>query len=128
MSLATKKIVTKILSKFASVEELATGARLFRISNLRVLTLTEFQGANSTLAVPEADKPESGKGPLAPIFRTDSSGRSTTTGYMTVNSTNGYVQRYYAGTYNGSASGASNVSATDKVDGVAVWIIGGGTP
>ena len=123
----TEKLLLKIASAFASMETLATGARLYRIANLRILTLAEFQGANSTLKIPDADKPPTGQGAIAPMFRTDTNGRSTCTGYFTVQSTNGYVQRYYGGTYNGSGNGCSSIGATDKVSGVAVWTIGGGT-
>lgn len=121
------KLLLRIASLFASSETLATGARLYRISNLRILTLNEFQGANSTLKVPDADRPPTGQGAIAPMYRTDANGRSTCAGYFAVQSTNGYVQRYYGGTYNGSGNGSSGIGATDKASGVAVWIIGGGT-
>ena len=125
--LDVKKLLIKTLgSLLASTETLATGATLVRFSNLRILVLNQFAGANSTLTIPTADRPSAVV--LAPLWRTDVNDRSTAVGYMAVYSTNGYVQRYYGGTYNASGSGASNVAATNKVSGVAVWAIGVGTP
>ena len=122
--LNVKKLMIKILESFAIVETLGTGARLIRLSNLRVLSLTSFQGANSTLTIPTADRP--GYAVYAPTLRTDSNDRSTAMGYLSINPNNGYVQRYYAGTYNASGSGVSNVAATDKSSGIIAWIVGGG--
>lgn len=114
-------LLTKAISTLGTTETLATGAILIRFSNLRILELREYQGANSTLAVPDADKPSANV--TAPTIRTDSNNRSTAVGYMTVQSNSGYVQRYYAGTYNASGSGVSNVAATDKTSGVAIWSV-----
>lgn len=119
------KLLFKIAERFALVETLATKATLIRLSNLRILVLSGYQGANSTLAVPSADKPS--EGATGPTLRTDSTDRSTALGYVAVSSSNGYVQRYYAGSYNASGSGVSNVASTDKSYGIVAWIIGGGT-
>lgn len=118
------KLLFKIAERFALVETLATKATLIRLSNLRILVLSGYQGANSTLAVPSADKPSGGA--TGPTLRTDSTDRSTALGYVAVSSSNGYVQRYYAGSYNASGSGVSNVASTDKSYGIVAWIIGGG--
>lgn len=118
------KLLFKIAERFALVEVLGTGATLIRISNLRILALTSFKGANSTLTIPAADRPSTVVS--APALRTDANDRSTALGQLTVRPENGYVQRYYAGTYNASGSGVSNVAATDKTSGIAAWIIGGG--
>lgn len=118
------KLLFKIAERFALVEVLGTGATLIRISNLRILALTSFKGANSTLTIPAADRPSITV--QAPALRTDANDRSTAMGILTVRPENGYVQRYYAGTYNASGSGVSNVAATDKISGIVAWIIGGG--
>ena len=123
--LNVKKILTKILKSLAVIENLGTGVTLIRVSNLRILCLNHFQGANSTLTIPTADRPSS---PVsAPTLRMDENNRSTAMGYMTVNASNGYVQRYYAGTYNAAGSGVSNIGATDRSSGIIAWIVGGGT-
>lgn len=119
--LNTKKLFLKMLESFAITETLDTGARLIRLANLRILSLTTYTGANSTLTIPLADRPSHYV--YAPTLRTDSNGRSTAMGYMSINPDNGYVQRYYAGTYNAAGSGVSNVAATDKSSGIAAWII-----
>lgn len=122
--LNTKKLFTKILTKMGVADTLATNATLIRFSNLRILVLSGYKGANSTLAVPSADKPSGGA--IGPTMRTDSADKSTALGYVSVNSSNGYVQRYYAGSYNSSGSGVSNVGANDKSYGIVAWIVGGG--
>ena len=123
--LNVKKLMIKILESFAIVETLGTGARLIRLANLRILSLTAYQGANSTLTIPLGDRPSHTVS--APALRTDSNDRSTAMGIVTINPNNGYAQRYYAGTYNAAGSGVSNVAATDKSSGIIAWIVGGGT-
>lgn len=108
-------------TNIATMETLDTNARLIRFFNVRVLQLVEFQGANSTLAIPADDRPSNTVN--APIHRADSNGRSCCSGYMSISPTTGYVQRYYVGTYNASGSGISNVNATDKVSGIVIWIV-----
>lgn len=100
---------------------LATGATLYRIGSLRILTLTNYVGANSSLTVPSADR--SSTDISAPIWRTDSANRSTAVGVMVIYHDTGYVQRFYGGSYNASGSGASNIGATDRSSGVAVWSV-----
>lgn len=119
-----EKLLLKIASAFASVEQLADQATLIRISNIRILILNFYSGANNALTIPEADRPS--ENTRAPLYRCDSNYRSTAVGYFGVNHDNGYVQKYYGGTYNGSGSGASNVGSTDKVAGISIWTIGGG--
>ena len=121
--LNTKKLLTKVLTTtLGSEAELATGARLVRFANLRVLNLNAYKGANSTLTIPEADRPSHSI--TVPMFRTNTSDTATAVGYVAINSTNGYVQRYYGGQYN-SSNGVSNIGTTDKVYAVAAWIVGG---
>ena len=114
-------LLTKAISALGSEEELATGAYLIRFAKLRVLNLYAFKGANSTLTIPEADRPSHSI--AVPMFRTNTSDTATAVGYVAISSSNGYVQRYYGGTYNG-ANGISNIGSTDKVYAVAVWIVG----
>lgn len=125
--LNVKKTLTKIMAALnalvGSESELATGAYLIRFGNLRVLNLYVYKGANSTLTIPEADRPSHSI--TAPLFRTNTSDAATAVGYVAINSSSGYVQRFYGGTYN-SSNGVSNIGATDKVYAVAVWIVGGG--
>lgn len=119
--LNTKKLFNKILTQMGVAEQLATKATLIRFSNLRILVLAGYQGANSTLSVPAADMPSGSA--TGPTLRTDSTDRSTALGYVAVSSPNGYVQRYYAGSYNASGSGVSNVAATDKSYGIVAWVV-----
>lgn len=118
-----KKLFTKIITKFGAVEVLYTGVRLIRLSNVRILILSECQGANGSLTIPAADIPPAGSNAIGPILRSDSNGRSTCVGYVAVSSSTGSISRYYAGTYNNSGTGLSGVNATDKSSGIVAWVM-----
>lgn len=115
-------MATSTINTIVEVESLDTGAMLFRIGKMRVLQLSDYQGANSTLKVDSKDAPNYAVGSSAIV--TGPTGLVDRIGRISVSNTSPYyVQRYAAGSYNNATAGMSGVSSTDKTSGVAIWTV-----
>lgn len=104
-----------------SKETLATGATLIRSGKNRKLILNGYTKTSTNLTIPPADAPS--KDTSAAGLRTDSNGRSTALGRVTVYASQTTVAMYYAGSYNASSSGLTSLASGDKIYAVLEWAI-----
>lgn len=113
-----------LMALVGTSETLATGATIYRNGKKRKLVLSGYAKTSSTFTLPSGDAPDT---QIASVgLRTNSDGRATALGQIAVRTT-GVVDFYYAGTYNATGSGLSNLATGDKISAVCEWVVGGGS-
>lgn len=110
-----------LMALVGTSETLATGAILYRYGKRRKLVLSSYAKTSSTFTLPSGDAPDAQTTGVG--LRTNSDGRATALGQVVVRTT-GVVEFYYAGTYNATGSGLSNLATGDKISSVCEWIVG----
>lgn len=106
---------SKISNPNPTVQALSTGAVLFSIGSMRILSLSNCSTAPT---IPSGDRPKTTIGGTATVRHSNA---NYCIGYVEAKST-GVVEIYKVGSYN-TSSGISNLATGDTLNGTLSWSV-----